>query len=171
MTICILMYRVSAVLCDQNLTQSWNRNRIEERSSMLCWYLQVNFEPVLLRHRGQWHFQSWEWKCWNNVLFLFKVSNKYTRTTFSWRCSNIFLARLEYSQYNSIERWSKTKAFSQCLRWKLRFMEIISVRFKMTFFLQQASRTNFGDVNFHILTLVLFFALCDFNPVKVTILD
>ena len=115
MTICILMYRVSAVLCDQNLTQSWKRNRIEERSSMLCWYLQVNFEPVLLRHRGQWHFQSWEWKCWNNVLFLFKVSNKYTRTTFSWRCSNIFLARLEYSHYNSIERWSKTKAFSQCL--------------------------------------------------------
>ena len=57
------------------------------------------------------------------------------------------------------------------LKWKLRFMDIISVRFKMTFFLQQASRTNFGDVNFHILTLVIFFALCDFNPVKVTILD
>lgn len=50
-------------------------------------------------------------------------------------------------------------------------MQNISVRREMTCFLQQASRITFGDVSFHIPTLVIFFALSDFNPVRMTTLE
>lgn len=45
------------------------------------------------------------------MLILFKVSNKDTKTTFNWNCSNIFIVKLEYIQYNGTERYLKQKKF------------------------------------------------------------